>query len=339
MAGLDITTQPHRRLNILTGRWILCSPHRLQRPWQGQKEKTQADDRPDYDPNCYLCPGNTRSNGSKNEKYNSTFVFTNDFAAVIPNDTAGAGYDRNGLIKAEGVTGTCRVVCFSPQHNKDIKSLSDEELGEVIQTWKKETEALEGKYPWVQIFENKGAVMGCSNPHPHGQIWATEHCPEEINLEVIQFQKHHKERGQCIMCSYMELEVAEKVRIVSQNQHFVAVVPFWAYWPFEILVMSTRHFGNVQDISSDETHSLSQLLREICEKYDKLFSTRFPYAMGIHQAPKVHDVDGTFHFHFHFYPPLLRSATVKKFMAGYELLADLSRDITAEKAAEAMRPL
>ncbi len=335
---INLSEQPHRRLNILTGEWILVSPHRARRPWQGQIEKSVETELPYYDPQCYLCPGNSRAQGIKNSKYTSTFVFTNDFSALLPQKTT-EDYNVENLLVGKTESGICRVVCFSPDHHTTLPEISVEAIRNVVDMWTTEYETLGAMKDinYVQIFENKGAVMGCSNPHPHGQIWAQNAIPVEPQKELQQstayYQKHHS----CILCDYLALEQKQRVRIVCENTDFVALVPFWAVWPFETMIVSKRHCSSLSDLKDSEKNSFADIIKRLTIRYDNVFETSFPYSSGIHQQPtdggKTHKV----HFHMHFYPPLLRSATVKKFMVGYEMLANSQRDITAEFSAERLR--
>eukprot|EP00128_Syssomonas_multiformis_P017584 Colp12_sorted_trinity150504_noHs@32202 len=337
---LDISDTPHRRFNALNGTWLLCSPHRAKRPWQGQQEATAGEQRPSYDPSCYLCPRNTRASSDLNPDYKDTYVFTNDFAALLPDAPPGLEFNEgDGLLRAASTVGTSRVICFSPNHNLTIARMSEQEIRKVVDEWVRQTEEL-GNYNYVQIFENKGAVMGCSNPHPHGQVWAQDTIPEEAQKEVDQFRKWRNEKNCCLLCDYVKLELEKKVRVVCENAHFVVLVPFWAYWPFEVLVLPKAHASKLTDLNDEQKDALAAILRQIAAKYDNLFLASFPYSMGLHQAPRLSNGEqAEFHFHFHFLPPLLRSATVKKFQVGYEMFADLCRDITAEQAADKLRSL
>ncbi len=331
---------PHRRLNLLTGEWILVSPHRAKRPWLGQVEKTSEEKLPSYDPACYLCPGNQRSSGIANPAYQETFVFNNDFPALLPPEetllTA-----KDGLFTLQPESGTCRVVCFSPRHDLTLPELSQGQVEAVVQTWSDQTVDL-GSQPgirYVQVFENKGAMMGCSNPHPHSQVWATEHIPNEPAKELAREANYWNEQGICLLCEYLKAEQAAKERVVAQNEQFTALVPFWAVWPFEVMLISNRHLGSLFDLSGTELAGLADIMRQVTIRYDNLFEISFPYSMGFHQTP-FHDKDYPgHHFHAHFYPPLLRSATVRKFMVGYEMLSMPQRDITAEAAAARLREM
>ena len=329
----------HRRLNRLTGEWVLVSPHRTARPWQGQVEEVAADQRPAYDPACYLCPGNGRAGGARTPEYDSTYVFDNDFAALTP-DVAPEEDDRKGLLIAQSERGICRVVCFSPRHDLTLGQMPAEAIRTVVDTWVDQYLEL-GSLDWVrhvQIFENRGAMMGASNPHPHGQIWANERLPNEPAKELAQ-QRAHADSGGCLLCEYLDVELDDGERIVTGNEHFTALVPFWAVWPFETLVLPRAHAGALPDLGPDQRDGLADILRRLTRRYDRLFGVTFPYSMGLHQQPTDGDPHRGWHLHAHFYPPLLRSATVRKFMVGYELLGQPQRDITPETAAQRLREL
>ncbi|HYE75969.1 MAG TPA: UDP-glucose--hexose-1-phosphate uridylyltransferase [Blastocatellia bacterium] len=334
----DLSTYPHRRYNLLTQEWVLVSPHRTQRPWQGQIEDVPTPAPITYDPGCYLCPGNKRAGGVENPNYQETFVFENDFAALKP-DVPDLKVNEKDLLIAEGEAGRCRVVCFSPQHDLTIAQMSVEALRRVVDTWVEEFREL-GKQPninSVQIFENRGAMMGSSNPHPHGQIWANQTIPNELRKELSAFRQHYSERKTSLLNDYLQLELEREERLICSNDHFVVVVPFWAVWPFETLVISRRHISALDEFTDDERTGLADILKQITTRYDNLFKVSFPYTMGFHQRPTDDQAYPEFHFHAHFYPPLLRSATVKKFMVGYEMLGMPQRDITAETAADWLR--
>lgn len=335
-----LKTQPHRRFNPLTREWILVSPHRTQRPWQGQVEKHPAPAEGAYDPDCYLCPGNARAGGARNPDYTATFVFDNDFAALLP-DTAPASSNEGGLLVAEAEAGVCRVVCFSPNHGLTVARMAVDGIVPVVEAWTEQYASL-GAAGWirsVQIFENRGAMMGCSNPHPHGQIWANATLPGELAKECEAQREHRGAGGECLLCGYAAIEERARERMVLDNEAFLAVVPFWAVWPFETLVLSKRHLTGMDQMTDAERRALADLLKRITTRYDNLFETPFPYTMGFHQRPTDGAEHPYFHFHAHFYPPLLRSATVRKFMVGYEMLANPQRDVTAEWAAERLRGL
>jgi UDPglucose--hexose-1-phosphate uridylyltransferase len=323
--------RPHRRLNLLTGEWVLVSPHRTKRPWQGQVEPTAVEERPSYDPDCYLCPGNTRANGERNPAYAATFVFTNDYAALLP-DTEPAQSDEDAMLQAHSVRGTSRVICFSPHHNLTLPEMPVPEIRRVVDLWATQTAELGETYRWVQIFENKESAMGSSNPHPHGQIWAGSRLPNEPAKEDRAQRRYWTEHGRALLLDYTNLEAAEQTRIVVANEHWLVVVPYWAVWPFETLLLPRRHVLRLPDLADIERDALAAILQKLLIRYDNLFETPFPYSMGWHGAPFAADIDH-WQLHAHFYPPLLRSATVKKFLVGYEMLAEVQRDITAEQAA------
>lgn len=336
----DKKEHSHTRLNILTGDWVLVSPHRMKRPWQGKVEALPEDNRPAYDPSCYLCPGNKRSDGSQNPAYEDAYAFINDFSALLP-DTPAGGDDMNGLLISKSETGICKVICFSPDHRLTLPLMEEKAIIKLIQLWKKEfTELAQNKQiRYIQIFENKGDVMGCSNPHPHGQIWASSSLPLELSKETTQQKNYYEQHRKSLLSAYLELELQQKERLVVENAHFVALVPYWAVWPFETMIISKRHIQTITQFTAEEETAFADILKQLTAKYDNLFNVSFPYSAGIHQAP-VNDGDHPeWHFHMHFYPPLLRSATVKKFMVGYEMLANPQRDITAEWAAERLRDL
>jgi len=334
---MDLQSDPHRRFNPLTREWVLVAPQRTERPWQGQVETVSAEKLPDYDPNCYLCPGNERAGGMRNPRYGSTFVFDNDFAALQPETPADVCED--GLLMAEGEPGICRVVCFSPRHNLTISSMSLAELREVVDVWVKEFQELGAlaSINSIQIFENRGAMMGASNPHPHCQIWANAAIPNEILKELTSLSEYLARTKTCLLCDYLATEVERKERLVCENELFVALVPFWAVWPFEVLVIARRHAESLDQLTESERDALASILKQVTSSYDKLFEMDFPYTMGFHQRPTDGDEHPESHLHAHFYPPLLRSATVRKFMVGYEMLAMPQRDITAERAAASLR--
>ncbi len=330
----------HTRLNLLTGDWVLVSPHRSKRPWQGKVEDVPADSRPAYDPKCYLCPGNERVGGEKNPAYDTTFVFTNDFSA-LQNDTPAGEVNRKGLLQAKSESGICRVICFSPRHDLTLPEMDTAAIRKVVDLWADEFTTLGSRSDinYVQIFENKGEMMGCSNPHPHGQIWAQRSLPLEIVKESTQLKAHYDKTGRSLLTDYLEVEQEEKTRIVVENEHFVALVPFWAVWPFEVLVISRRHLQQITQLTEAEKDAYADIIRRLTIRYDNLFRVSFPYSAGIHQAPTDGNTHPEWHLHMHFYPPLLRSATVKKFMVGYEMLGNPQRDITPEWAAERLRSL
>ncbi|KAF4552945.1 Galactose-1-phosphate uridylyltransferase [Elsinoe fawcettii] len=363
----------HRRYNPLKGSWILVSPHRTKRPWQGQQEAASKTTLPDYDPSCYLCPGNKRAQGDANPQYESTFVFVNDYSAVKQDQSPYQAPDNDGslanrLLLAEGVTGKCYVITFSKYHNLTLADLEPAQIIPVIDTWTSiYASHLSPKSPlakvagavtlppnshhaditaptqqlkFMQIFENKGAAMGCSNPHPHGQVWCTTGMPEEPAAELTNLIKYRKQQGGAhLLVDYAKLESEKKERVVFENQSFLAVCPWWAVWPFEVMVISKEHRRALVDLDDQERKDLAEVLSEVTRRYDNLFETQFPYSMGLHQAPLegTDDEIEASHFHIHFYPPLLRSATVRKFLVGYELMAEPQRDITPEQAAARLR--
>ncbi|MCB0588877.1 MAG: UDP-glucose--hexose-1-phosphate uridylyltransferase, partial [Phaeodactylibacter sp.] len=336
---LNFSEDPHLRYNILTGEWVLASPHRTKRPWQGKVEKAAAPSRPSYDPQCYLCPGNTRAGGHKNPAYKDTFVFTNDFAALKP-DSSDSLFE-NGLLQARGERGICKVLCFSPDHSLTLPDMSVEAIEKVVGLWQKEYREL-GALDFiqhVQIFENKGEIMGCSNPHPHGQIWAQASVPQEVAKKSAQQLNYWKANGSSLLKDYLTQETDAKERLICRNDHFVALVPFWAVWPYEAMIIPVRHFQHIGQMHVEEKKAFAAILKALTQRFDRLFDTSFPYSAGIHQSPTDGASHPEWHFHMSFYPPLLRSATVKKFMVGYEMFANPQRDITAEMAAEQLRAL
>ncbi len=333
-----INDYPHRRYNPLTGEWILVSPHRTKRPWQGKKESPGKQSRPKYDDTCYLCPGNKRAGNHQNPNYKKTFVFNNDFAALLPKNELKAS-SESPFFKMQPVKGTCQVICFSPRHDLTMAEMSISQIQQVINLWQDQIRELGKLYQWVQIFENKGAIMGCSNPHPHGQIWAQSKLPMEAEKEDLHQQQYFTDHSSPLLMDYLLEELDKKVRIVAENDKWVVLVPYWALWPYETLVLPKHHRHYLTDLTQKETTSLADILKTITTKYDNLFEASFPYTMGWHNAPFNEKKNDHWQLHAHFYPPLLRSATVKKFMVGYEMLAEPQRDITAEQAAEKLRTL
>jgi UDPglucose--hexose-1-phosphate uridylyltransferase len=331
---IDLRQRPHRRYNPLAREWVLVSPHRTDRPWQGQVEQIAARAQPAYDPNCYLCPGNRRQSGQCNPPYESTFVFDNDFAALLP-DTPEARIESGGLLIAESESGVCRVVCFSPDHSLALARMSVDQIRTVVDTLTSQFQELVARpgIRHVQIFENRGEMMGCSNPHPHCQIWANETVPNEAAKEHAAMREYRDAHESCLLCDYAALEQRLAERIVCKNESFVAMVPFWAVWPFEIMLLSRRHIPGLDALTNSERNDLASIMGRIGARYDNLFDAPFPYSMGFHQGALE---DGC-HLHAHYYPPLLRSATVRKFMVGYEILAMPQRDLTPESAAERLR--
>jgi UDPglucose--hexose-1-phosphate uridylyltransferase len=337
-AILDLTKTPHRRWNPLMQEWVLVSPHRTERPWQGQIEKPAAEQRPRYDPQCYLCPGNSRAGGHKNPEYTSTFVFENDYAALKP-DTPPGELSESGLIVAKSERGLCRVICFSPRHDLTISNMELDDIARVVQVWREQYTEL-GSVDWikyVQIFENRGEMMGASNPHPHCQVWANETVPNYPETEQRALLQYSQEHGKCMLCEYLSLEQKAGARVICRNESFTVVVPFWAVWPFEVLVLCNQHLTGMDQLSADSQRHLADILRRVTSRYDNMFGVSFPYSMGFHQRPTDGVEHPEWHLHAHFYPPLLRSATIRKFMVGYEMLASPQRDITPESAAERLR--
>ncbi|MCZ8229692.1 UDP-glucose--hexose-1-phosphate uridylyltransferase [Flavobacterium sp.] len=341
MKNFDINEDPHRRFNPLINEWVLVSPHRAKRPWQGQNEVVISETLPEYDSECYLCAGNVRANGMVNPKYEDCFVFENDFAALKQEPIAFEENSTPTFFKAKPERGISKVVCFSPKHNLTLPEMSVKAIENIIHTWQMEYTSL-GKIEYinhVQIFENKGSIMGCSNPHPHGQIWAQSSLPTSVEKTQHNLKAYYDLHGRNLIQDYLQEELKLNERIVLENDHFVALVPFWAVWPFETLIVSKRHILKITDFSSSETYAFATMLKQLTIKYDNLFETSFPYSSGIHQAPTDGEEHPEWHFHMHFYPPLLRSASVKKFMVGYEMMGESQRDITPEKSAEVLRGL
>jgi len=359
-----LNEHPHRRWNALTGEWVFVSPHRTQRPWQGRVEPQAQLKAPSYDLHCYLCPGNRRVGGEQNPPYPHTYVFDNDFPAFLNPElrestwsalAESAGQSAaepapeshqqsraSSLLKAESRSGTCRVICYSPRHDLTLASMAVPDIRRVISTWTEQSIDLGERWEWVQIFENKGELMGCSNPHPHGQIWASDFVPTLVSRELAQQLDWFRLHNSSLLLDYARLESEAGERVVVRNQHWLAVVPWWAVWPFEILLIP--HHRPVQqlfDLSLDECESLAAILKQVLAAYDRLFACSFPFSFGWHPAPARHGRNSTpeaaYQLHAHFYPPLLRSATVRKFMVGYELLAESQRDITPEQAAARLR--
>lgn len=333
----DLQDYSHRRYNILTGEWVLVSPHRTKRPWQGKQEKLSNEVRPTYAPTCYLCPENTRINGEVNPAYSDVFVFTNDFSA-LQKDTKPFQVNK-GLLKAERESGVCKVICFSPDHSKSLPDMNVEDIQKIIHTWQKEFKNLgaEEGVNHVQIFENKGDIMGCSNPHPHGQIWSQSTIPNEVSKKDHHQKLYFQEKKSSLLGDYLQQELALNERIIWQNDDFVVLTPFWAVWPFEAMIVPIKQHQDILSISAKESLSYAMAISKLTRAYDRLFDCSFPYSAGIHQAPTNGSDNSHWHWHMSFYPPLLRSATVKKFMVGYEMFGTPQRDITPEQAVERLK--
>ena len=327
----------HRRYNPLTGEWVLVSPHRAKRPWQGKQETITPVNAKPYEPTCYLCPGNTRVHGQKNPEYTHTFVFDNDHPALTPEPSHIS--EIHPLLKAQSVQGTARVICFSPQHNLSLANMEISAIQAVIHTWAEQVTDLGQTYPWVQVFENKGEIMGCSSPHPHGQVWACSELPNEAAKEDRNQKAYFQQHSQPLLLAYVQLEEKQKERIVVENSDWLVVVPFWAVWPFETLILPKFEVTHLPQLTDDQRHTLAKILKDLLMRYDRLFNTSFPYSFGWHGAPQGTGDYTHWQLHGHIYPPLLRSATVKKFMVGYEMLAEAQRDMTPEQAAEKLRTI
>lgn len=335
----ELQDYSHKRLNILTGEWVLVSPHRAKRPWQGQNEAVSNEKRPAYDETCYLCAGNTRINGEQNPKYEDVFVFTNDFAA-LQNDSPTFSVE-DGLMVAKSETGICKVICFSPDHSKSLAHMTPNEIQKVVFAWQKEYKVLaeNPSINYVQIFENKGAVMGCSNPHPHGQIWSQSTLPNEVDKKNTQQLVYYNKNKSSLLGDYLAQELEKQERIIFENDDFVVLVPFWAVWPFEAMIVPKKAQSSILSMDSKQALNFAEAIAVLTKAYDKLFNTSFPYSSGIHQAPTDGSDNSHWHWHMSFYPPLLRSASVKKFMVGYEMFGSPQRDITAETAVKMLREL
>ncbi len=340
MEAFDLTRIPHRRKNILTGEWVLVSPQRTNRPWQGEISKPMEEERRWYEPDCYLCPGNKRANGDVNPNYKNTFAFTNDFSALFEN-TSSAAVIENNIIMLKAEKGICRVINYSPRHDLTLAEMTVDDIERVIDTWQGEFRTLSSNrgINYIQIFENKGAIMGNSNPHPHCQIWAQGSIPTEPSKEQKQFKLYYNKTRRSLLAEYLKLEKRLKTRIVYENNAFLVIVPFWAIWPFETIIISKRRIETILDLKEKEKKDYADAISIITKKYDNLFRTSFPYSAGLHQAPTDGKNHPEWHFHMHFYPPLLRSASIKKFMVGYEMLAEPQRDITPEYSADVLRKL
>lgn len=335
----DLQDYSHKRYNILTGEWVLVSPHRAKRPWQGQNETVNNEVRPSHDESCYLCAGNTRINGEINPDYKDVFVFTNDFAALQTDSKVFKVED--GLLKAQSEQGICKVMCFSPDHSKSLADMAPIEIEKVVLAWQREYKTLAENelINYVQIFENKGAVMGCSNPHPHGQIWSQTTLPNEVDKKNTQQLNYFNKNKSSLLGDYLAQELEKQERIIFENDAFVVLIPFWAVWPFEAMIVPKKHQRNILELSGEDTLLYAEAISVITKAYDKLFNTSFPYSSGIHQAPTDGEANNHWHWHMSFYPPLLRSATVKKFMVGYEMFGSPQRDITAESAVKMLKNL
>jgi UDPglucose--hexose-1-phosphate uridylyltransferase len=337
-----LADEPHRRRNALTGEWVLVSPHRMRRPWQGQLEARAPQSRPRHDPSCYLCPGNERAGGERNPDYTSTFVFDNDFAALRPVAAGAESWlDVDDLLVARAERGICRVICFSPRHDLSLPELPTSDVRRVVDVWTDEYLRLGARddVQHVQIFENKGQMMGCSNPHPHGQIWAQSSVPREPALEMTRQREYFDRHRRTLLDDYLSIELDRGERVVCGNDGFVALVPFWAVWPFETLVVSRRPVPQLGELTDTERDHLADIVKRLTTRYDNLFDISFPYSAGIHQAP----TDGTphpeWHLHLHFYPPLLRSATVRKFLVGYVLRGEPQRSVPPDAPPQRLRGL
>ncbi len=334
MNKLELT---HRRKNPLTGDWVLVSPHRNNRPWSGATEARNDVELPSYEEKCPLCPGNERANDTANPNYQDTFVFVNDFGALVSKQDKQIEQDNNPLFQAEVANGECRVICFSPDHSKTLPELSQQEIVNVINTWQENYVDLAKQYECVHVFENKGAVMGCSQPHPHGQIWAHNHLSTEVAKENVQQKSYQQQQGSSLLQDYAQHESEAQERVVVENEHWLVVVPFWAAWPFETLLLPKGDLQSFSQLDAVQKESLAEILQLITIKYDNVFNCSFPYSMGWHSSPENGEDNSHWQLHAHFYPPLLRSASVKKHMVGYEMLAESQRDLTAETAANILK--
>jgi len=332
---MTIFDQPHRRQNALTGDWVLVSPRRTMRPWQGERHYPESGNIPCYDPECYLCPGNNRASGNQNPDYTGPYIFQNDFPSLLPETEFIES--ETPFFKSQSVSGNCRVLCFSERHDLSLPELELSSIEKVVQFWVDEYKELAEKYRWVQIFENKGEQMGCSNPHPHGQIWAGDFLPNELYREEQQQRDYFESHGSPLLSEYLDHELRKKQRLVELNEHWLSVVPWWAIWPFETLIIPKRHVTGLHELSGDEQVALAELLKNLLSRYDNLFQASFPYSMGWHGASFFSNSKDAWRLHAHIYPPLLRSSTIRKFMVGYEMLAEVQRDISPEQASARLR--
>ena len=332
---MTIFDQPHRRQNALTGDWVLVSPRRTMRPWQGERHYPESGNISRYDPECYLCPGNNRASGNQNPDYTGPYIFQNDFPSLLPETEFIE--KETPLFKSQSVSGNCRVLCFSERHDLSLPELELSSIEKVVQFWVDEYKELAEKYRWVQIFENKGEQMGCSNPHPHGQIWAGDFLPNELYREEQQQREYFESHGSPLLSEYLDHELRKKQRLVELNEHWLSVVPWWAIWPFETLIIPKRHVTGLHELSGDEQVALAELLKNLLSRYDNLFQASFPYSMGWHGASFFSNSKDAWRLHAHIYPPLLRSSTIRKFMVGYEMLAEVQRDISPEQASARLR--
>ena len=336
---MKLLESAHKRFNLLNGEWVLVSPHRMNRPWNGKQEDTYNNSSPSYDKNCYLCPGNTRASGDINPKYEMPYSFINDFSALLPNNQTAQDFDEDDILKAAPVNGLCKVICFSPRHDLSLPRMKIEEIVLLIRLWKKEFEEI-SQIKWIKnilIFENKGEIMGCSNPHPHGQIWAQSDLPDDIMKETAEQKKYLEKNGRLLLSDYLEMELKKDERVVCSNEHFVVLVPFWATWPFETIVLCRSPKESILEFTENEILAFADIISRLTIRYDNLFQVSFPYSAGMHQSPVNDNKHPEWQWHMHFYPPLLRSASIKKFMVGYELLAGPQRDITPEYAAQKLK--